>query len=78
MRYREQFYISMAEWRIIAILGVDAPISVSQLAREAGIDRGQLSRTMSVLVERGLVSRQPALVWLTSTSLKHLEKWEAD
>lgn len=60
VRYREQFGISMAEWRTIAILGGDAPVSHNQLAREANLDKGQISRIVTALVERGLVSRKPS------------------
>ena len=59
-RYRAGFDVTLAEWRTIALLGVDAPLSLNELAREAGLDKGQISRVISGLSDRGLVLRELA------------------
>jgi DNA-binding MarR family transcriptional regulator len=59
-RYRVGFDVSLAEWRTIALLGAEAPLSLNELAREAGLDKGQISRVISGLADRGLVLRELA------------------
>ncbi len=57
MRYRREHGVSLWEWRTVALLGADAPQSLNDLARAAGVDKGQMSRVVSGLAERGLISR---------------------
>jgi DNA-binding MarR family transcriptional regulator len=58
LRYRREFGVSLWEWRTIALLGAaDAPRSPGDLARAAGIDKGQMSRVVSGLAKRKLVVR---------------------
>lgn len=45
------------EWRILALLGGFAPLTLKDLARESGLDKSQASRAVSDLVRRGLVLR---------------------
>ncbi len=56
-RYRREFNVSLVEWRTIALLGDFAPLSLKQLAALAALDKSLLSRTVTVLAERGLVQR---------------------
>jgi DNA-binding MarR family transcriptional regulator len=59
LRYRREFGVSLWEWRSIALLGgAQAPLSLSELARSAGIDKGQMSRVVSGLAKRGIVLRE--------------------
>jgi DNA-binding MarR family transcriptional regulator len=59
LRYRREFGVSLWEWRSVALLGgAEAPLSLSELARAAGIDKGQMSRVVSGLAKRGLVVRE--------------------
>jgi DNA-binding MarR family transcriptional regulator len=59
LRYRREFGVSLWEWRSVALLGGAAgPLSLSELARAAGIDKGQMSRVVSGLAKRGLVVRE--------------------
>jgi DNA-binding MarR family transcriptional regulator len=59
LRYRREFGVSLWEWRSIALLGASAsPLSLNELARSAGIDKSQMSRVVSGLSSRGIVSRQ--------------------
>ena len=59
LRYRREFGVSLWEWRSIALLGgAEAPLSLNELARSAGIDKSQMSRVVSGLAKRGLVVRE--------------------
>lgn len=59
MRYRREFGVSLWEWRTIALLGgAREPQSLNDLARAAGVDKGQMSRVVSGLRTRKLVSRE--------------------
>jgi DNA-binding MarR family transcriptional regulator len=57
LRY-QQFGVSLQEWRTIALLAAEAPMSLNELARAAGLDKAQMSRAVSALVERGFVLRK--------------------
>jgi len=59
LRYRREFGVSLLEWRTLALLGATAkPMSLVQLARAAGVDKGQLSRVVTGLARRRLVRRE--------------------
>jgi DNA-binding MarR family transcriptional regulator len=57
MRYKREFGVSLWEWRTIALLGAQAPLSLNELAAAAGLDKSQMSRVVAGLVARGLVAR---------------------
>lgn len=57
LRYRRDFGVSLMEWRILALLGDFAPLTLTDLARQGGLDKGLASRAVGGLVERGLVRR---------------------
>jgi DNA-binding MarR family transcriptional regulator len=52
------FSLDQREWRIVGLLGGYAPMSLLGLAREAKVDKSQASRSVSGLIERGLVRRE--------------------
>ena len=54
---RRQFDLSETEWRIMTQLGETAPMSLNGLADSMLQDRGQLSRAVKSMVERGLLTR---------------------
>ena len=58
MIYRAEFGVSLGEWRTLALLGAYEPLPLNQLARQAGFDKGQMSRVVSGLVDRKLVLRE--------------------
>lgn len=59
MRYRREFGVSLWEWRTVALLGsASEPQSLNELARAAGMDKGQMSRVVSGLTRRKLVFRE--------------------
>jgi DNA-binding MarR family transcriptional regulator len=57
MRYKREFGVSLWEWRTIALLGGHSPQSLNELASAAALDKSQMSRVVSGLIARGLVSR---------------------
>jgi DNA-binding MarR family transcriptional regulator len=58
-RYRRLLGLRQAEWGVIAQLGARAPRTLGDLAAGMGLDATQISRSVSDLVERGLVTRSP-------------------
>src|SRR6478752_3277306 len=56
--YGRRFGLSQVEWRIVALVGQHAPISLNTLAELMGLDKGQTSRGVSALVARRLVLRE--------------------
>jgi DNA-binding MarR family transcriptional regulator len=58
LRYRRTADLSAVEFGLVASLGRHPPMSVHQLADAVGKDKGQISRALSALVQRELVSRQ--------------------
>jgi DNA-binding MarR family transcriptional regulator len=59
MRYRREFGVSLWEWRTVALLGGAAePQSLNELARAAGMDKGQMSRVVSGLTRKKMVFRE--------------------
>lgn len=51
--------ITRREWRLIAMLAMEGPRLSSDLADRVRLDRGRTSRVVSVLAEKGLVTRHP-------------------
>lgn len=54
---RRKFGLSEIEWRIMVQVGEFAPLSLNGLAELMLQDRGQLSRVVKSMVERGLLTR---------------------
>jgi DNA-binding MarR family transcriptional regulator len=54
---QRDFDLDPREWRIVGMLGSYAPMSLQGLAREVNLDKSQASRTVSDLIERGLLQR---------------------
>jgi DNA-binding MarR family transcriptional regulator len=52
---QREFGLSRIEWRIMAQVGGSPPLSLNELAELAGLDRGQLSRTVKAMAQRGLL-----------------------
>ena len=56
--YRTRFDLRNEEWRIIALLGSDESLALTELARRAGLRKSQLSRGAGHLLKKGLLSRK--------------------
>jgi len=54
-----RFGITRREWRIIALLAVDGPISMGRLSERASLEPDRVSRLFSSLKEKLLVGRVP-------------------
>lgn len=57
LRFRREFDVSLGEWRALALLSAGKANTLNRLARLAGLDRAQMSRVVSKLADRGLVTR---------------------
>lgn len=53
--YKERFGMSVAEWRALAVLGRFAPLSAGDVAVRTAMDKVQVSRAASKLIDNGLV-----------------------
>ena len=57
---QRDFDLDPREWRIVGMLGgAAAPMSLQSLAREVNVDKSQASRSVSGLIDRGLLQRDP-------------------
>jgi DNA-binding MarR family transcriptional regulator len=57
MRYKRDFGVTLWEWRTIALVGGQPGMSLKELAKMAGLDKGQVSRVVAGLTERRLLLR---------------------
>ncbi|MBL0419175.1 MarR family transcriptional regulator [Ramlibacter sp. AW1] len=53
--YVEQFGLTMPEWRILSVLAHCRQLPFTELVVRSATDKGQLSRTLKTMQERGLV-----------------------
>ena len=58
LRYRRLLQLPQGEWGVITELGRHQPRTLNELATGIGVDKTQLSRTVSSLIGRGLVQRK--------------------
>jgi DNA-binding MarR family transcriptional regulator len=56
--YSRKLGLSQVEWRIVALVGEHAPVSLNALADLLDLDKGQTSRNVSALVARRLMLRE--------------------
>lgn len=54
---QRDFDLDPREWRILGMLGAYAPMSLQGLAREVNIDKSLASRSVSLMIARGLLQR---------------------
>ncbi|MFE0023427.1 MarR family winged helix-turn-helix transcriptional regulator [Amycolatopsis sp. NPDC059021] len=73
-RYRRDFDVSLGEWRTLALLGEDSPLTLNKLAARAGLDKAQMSRVVAKLDERGLLVRESGAGRSTRLSLSRRGK----
>lgn len=52
--YLEAFDLSLPEWRLLALVARFAPMRFAEVTARSGMDKGQVSRTLRVMAERGL------------------------
>lgn len=51
--------VTRREWRLLALLADRGPLSPSELAAQGQLDRARTSRSISMLVEKKLILREP-------------------
>ena len=54
--YRRTFDIGLMEWRVLALLAVEAQASPARIAEVAGVDKSVVSRAVNALEKRGLLT----------------------
>lgn len=52
--YLEEFELSLPEWRLLALVARFAPMRFSEVTARSSMDKGQVSRTLRVMAQRGL------------------------
>jgi DNA-binding MarR family transcriptional regulator len=57
--YRRELGLSHVEWRVLAMVGDQAPLTLGALTEILGLDKGQLSRSVTALVKRRILMRIP-------------------
>jgi DNA-binding MarR family transcriptional regulator len=58
LRYRRLLRLAGVEWGLVAHVGLGKPQTLNQIAHGMGLEKAQLSRTVSSLVKRGLLSKK--------------------
>ncbi len=59
LRYRRLLDLRQNEGSIVAELGARSPRTLNDIAASLNLDKGQMSRSVATLVERGVVLRRP-------------------
>jgi DNA-binding MarR family transcriptional regulator len=55
-QYSERFGLSIAEWRVLAVLGTDGVATASAVRERTGMDKAKISRAVAALLARGLLA----------------------
>lgn len=55
--YRVRFGVSLAEWRVLAVLGQDQPLSAGEVAARTWMDKVKVSRAITAMERKGLLHR---------------------
>src|SRR5258707_7877941 len=58
--YQKNFGVNVTDWRIMSLLAIEPGIPASRICYVIGFDKGPVSRTLSVLQKRGLVTIRTA------------------
>jgi DNA-binding MarR family transcriptional regulator len=58
--YQKNFGVNVTDWRIMSLLAIEPGIPASRICHVIGFDKGPVSRTLSVLQKRGLVTIRTA------------------
>ena len=55
VQYTDQFGLTMPEWRVLSVLAEARELPFAELVVRSATDKGQLSRTLRAMQERGLL-----------------------
>ena len=58
-RYRDEFGISVTEWRILAVLGRFPGLTASEVVARTAMDKVTIHRGVKALLEKKLLERRP-------------------
>ena len=58
LRFHRMFELGLVEWRVLIRIGTSGPLSLNEVADFVGLAKSQISRVVTKLVERKLVSRK--------------------
>src|SRR6267154_768347 len=58
--YQRRFKVNVTEWRILVLLAIEPGIPASRICHVIGFDKGPVSRTLSLLQKRGMVTIRTA------------------
>ena len=58
--YQRHFGVNVTEWRIMSLLAIEPGIPASRICHVIGFDKGPVSRTLSMLQKRGMVTIRTA------------------
>jgi DNA-binding MarR family transcriptional regulator len=74
--YSERFGLTVPEWRAMAVLGHEQPLSANDICARTNMDKVQVSRAIARLFKAGLVirhtdpgDRRRAVLWLSPRGL---------
>jgi DNA-binding MarR family transcriptional regulator len=56
-RYAEEFGLTIAEWRVLAVVGADGVATASAVRARTGMDKAKVSRAVAALLDRRLLRR---------------------
>lgn len=56
-RYAEEFGLTIAEWRVMAVVGAYGTASASDVRARTGMDKAKVSRAVAALLARRLLKR---------------------
>ncbi len=55
----DEYGMRILEWRVLGLIAAWRPVRFNRLAEAMHLDKGQLSRTVTTMAERGWLSRGP-------------------
>ena len=58
-RYREEFGVTLPEWRVLSIVASSEPTTARQVSRHLATDKGWVALTADALRKRGLIAGNP-------------------
>ena len=57
-RYQDRFGLSVTEWRVMAVLGLEPGLSATEVAERTAMDKVAVSRAVNALLGAGRLERQ--------------------
>lgn len=77
LHFRNAHGLSLNEWRVLGLVNALSPVTPGAIRRKLLMDKGQLSRTIKGLTDRGLLEPRPASRDARSVELRLTEAGQA-